>query len=182
MVLMPLELARSFLTLAEQARLAGVDQALWLELRLHLKASFLQQQLRRLTQQAWMNAVLNDAKRFHAFFNRLRINLEELEGFRCSLYEIEFAKRRRRDVRLERVRLCPLCRCRAVDAACYVAFGDKMVSSTPFLIFNCRRCMKPEMLLDSFDIYQAPRICFLSSGSKRSGRVSASGELTWGFC
>ena len=153
---MELTLVLPCLTTSEQARLGCVERAVWPAARPHLKAALLQRRLRLLRQQAWMNEVLNSAKKFHAFVNRLHINLTELQGFRCSSLEgISFALRRRRDVRLQALRLCPQCRVRPVDAACYMAIGHKMVGSTPFLTFSCKDCMGAPASWHC-DLYQAP--------------------------
>jgi hypothetical protein len=155
-----------FMSAQEQVILARAAHALHTELQRDLAATCLQRGVRQLRQQAWMNKVLNDVNGFHAFVSRLDINLPELSGFGCGLAGLAFLRRRRRDVRLSRVCLCPQCQLNPIDAACYFAIGHKMKNSKPYLRFGCHACILSNHSVESLgiDTFQGPVIASLTTG------------------
>lgn len=134
---------------------------------------------RRLRLQTWMNEVVRDAVRFHAFAHRMSINFVPLRAhFRQGIVSLPRLMAKRSFVRLDDMPRCANCAAGFTTVAGYVSIGSKMVRSTPHLTFGCLSCVS-KSLASNEDYYQRPLIALYDG----SGCSSSAASVRWkGYC
>ena len=112
----------------------------------------------------WLNQVINDCKRFHAFAHRLEVNFEPAAvHFGHGLASLDRLSANSRLVRLGgKLPMCPFCETAPIGMAFYYSIGEKMPRSTPHLLLGCAPCATGDLRTNTVPwldlLYQQPRV------------------------
>ena len=94
----------------------------------------------------WLNRVINDCKRFHAFARRLEVNFEPAAvHFGHGLASLDYLLAKSRIVRLAgKLPMCPFCKTEPIAMGCFFVVGKFCFRSTPHLLLGCTPCTTGE--------------------------------------
>jgi len=106
----------------------------------------------------WMNCVVYDTITFHGFYSRLSVNVEEIDThFGHGLKSLEKIEKTRKFIILNEYPICEYCERNQINTVVYYSVGYKMKSSSPYLYFGCKSCIKTQCVMYG-DCYQDPVI------------------------
>lgn len=131
----------------------------------------------------WMNYVMFDCRCFHMFINRLYVNVPDIDKhFHHGLDGIDLIMKTCNFITLDALPVCGFCSARQVNAAVYYSVGEKIVTSTPYLVFGCADCVKNQFSFtydDYYYDYYHPPIITIFKNSKKSNVHHDDRLLDW---